>query len=68
MKFAILGAGRIAQVHARTFASMPEHSIEIVPDPFGDAAEKLATQYSARATRVPPRKNMQRPPATSSRT
>lgn len=37
---------------------MPEHSIEIVADPFGDAAEKLATQYGARATRVPPRKNM----------
>lgn len=37
---------------------MPEHSIEIVADPFGDAAEKLATQYGARETRVPLRKDM----------
>lgn len=49
MKFAILGAGRIAQVHARTFASLPEHAIEVVADPFGDAAEKLAAEYGARA-------------------
>lgn len=52
MKFAILGAGRIAQVHARTFASLPEHSIEVVADPFGDAAEKLAAEYGREALKL----------------
>lgn len=49
LKFAVIGAGRIGHVHAKTIASHPAAELALVCDPFGDAAEKLAQQYSARA-------------------
>lgn len=49
LKIAIIGAGRIGHVHARTIAAHPAAQLELVCDPFGDAAEKLASQFGARS-------------------
>lgn len=48
LKIAVIGAGRIGHVHAKTIAAHPQAELVLVADPFGDAAEKLATQYGAR--------------------
>lgn len=49
LNIAIIGAGRIGHVHARTVAAHPQANLALVCDPFGDAAEKLASQYGARS-------------------
>lgn len=49
LKIAIIGAGRIGHVHARTIAAHPAAQLKLVCDPFGDAAEKLASQFGARS-------------------
>ncbi len=45
LKFALLGAGRIGQVHARALASHDLADLAVVHDPFGDAAQSIATKY-----------------------
>lgn len=49
LNIAIIGAGRIGHVHAKTIASHPKARLALVCDPFGDAAEKLAGEYGARS-------------------
>ncbi|MFZ2624168.1 MAG: inositol 2-dehydrogenase [Propionibacterium sp.] len=51
LKIAVIGAGRIGHVHARTIASHPQAQLTLVCDPVSDAAEKLAGQYGARSCR-----------------
>lgn len=51
LKIAVIGAGRIGHVHAKTIASHPNASLELVCDPVGDAAEELASLYGARAAK-----------------
>lgn len=48
LKIALIGAGRIGQVHAKTIAAHPQAELALVCDPFGDAAQKLAETYGAR--------------------
>ena len=50
LNIAVIGAGRIGQVHARTIASHPGAALALIADPFGDAAEKLAAVHEARHT------------------
>ena len=45
VKFAVLGAGRIGQVHARAIASVDGASLVAVFDPFAEAAERVAQTY-----------------------
>ena len=45
VRFAILGAGRIGQVHARAVASTDKATLVAIADPIGDAAQKVADQY-----------------------
>ena len=45
LNIAVIGAGRIGHVHARTIAGHPQADLALVCDPVGDAAEKLASQY-----------------------
>jgi len=45
VRFAVLGAGRIGQVHASTIASIPEASLVAVADPVVDAAVSVSTKY-----------------------
>lgn len=49
LNIAIIGAGRIGHVHAKTVAAHPQARLALVCDPFGDAAEKLAAEYGARS-------------------
>ncbi|WP_448760246.1 inositol 2-dehydrogenase [Actinomyces oricola] len=49
LKIAVIGAGRIGHVHAKTIAGHPAAELTLVADPFGDAADKLATLYGARS-------------------
>lgn len=49
LNIALIGAGRIGHVHAKTIAAHPQATLALVCDPFGDAAEKLADQYGARS-------------------
>ncbi|SPT52843.1 Inositol 2-dehydrogenase [Actinomyces bovis] len=49
LNIAIIGAGRIGQVHAKTVAAHPGAKLTLVCDPMGDAAQTLASQYGARA-------------------
>ena len=49
LNIAVIGAGRIGHVHARTIAANPRARLVLVADPFGDAAEKLAAEYGARS-------------------
>lgn len=49
LNIAIIGAGRIGHVHARTVAAHPQARLALVCDPFGDAAQTLAAEYGARA-------------------
>ena len=50
LKIAVIGAGRIGQVHAKTIAAHPKATLSLVADPFGDAAATLANLYGARST------------------
>ena len=45
LNFAILGAGRIGQVHARAVASTPGARLVAIADPVAAAAEAVKTQY-----------------------
>ena len=49
LNIAIIGAGRIGHVHARTVAAHPRARLVLVCDPVGDAAQNLAAQYGARS-------------------
>ncbi|MCL3777598.1 MULTISPECIES: inositol 2-dehydrogenase [unclassified Actinomyces] len=49
LNIAIIGAGRIGHVHARTVAAHPQARLALVCDPFGDAAQSLAAEYGARS-------------------
>lgn len=51
LRVAIIGAGRIGRVHALAIASHPRAELVMVSDPFGTAAEDLASRYGARAVR-----------------
>ncbi len=51
MRFAIIGAGRIGAVHARSVAAHPEAQLVLVCDPVGDAAATLAAAHGARWTK-----------------
>jgi len=50
LNIAVIGAGRIGHVHAKTIAAHPGATLALVADPFGDAAQKLAEVYGARHT------------------
>ena len=50
LNIAVIGAGRIGHVHAKTIASHPGATLALVADPFGDAAQKLAEVYGTRHT------------------
>ena len=50
LNIAVIGAGRIGHVHAKTIAAHPGATLTLVADPFGDAARKLAEAYGARHT------------------
>ena len=45
VRFAILGAGRIGQVHARAVASTEGASLVAIADPMAAAARKVADNY-----------------------
>ena len=49
LNIAVIGAGRIGHVHAKTIAAHPRAELALVCDPFGDAAQKLAASYGARS-------------------
>ncbi|WP_127841585.1 inositol 2-dehydrogenase [Actinomyces wuliandei] len=49
LSIAVIGAGRIGQVHARTIASHPQARLALVCDPVQDAATTLAQTYGARS-------------------
>ncbi|MHA6512803.1 inositol 2-dehydrogenase [Tessaracoccus sp. Z1128] len=49
-RFAMIGAGRIAPAHARSFASNPDVELKWVADPVPGAAERIAGPLGARAT------------------
>ncbi len=51
LNIAVIGAGRIGHVHAKTIAAHPRaRPSPSSADPFGDAAQKLAEAYGARHT------------------
>ena len=45
LNIALLGAGRIGQVHARAVASVPGAALAAVFDPFAEAAERIRDAY-----------------------
>ncbi|WP_194097183.1 inositol 2-dehydrogenase [Marivivens aquimaris] len=45
VRFAILGAGRIGQVHARAVSSIPSAQLVAVAEPFAEAAQRVADKY-----------------------
>ena len=47
VKFAVLGAGRIGQVHAAAIAAVPGARLVAVADPVAAAAERLQAAYGA---------------------
>ena len=49
LNIAVIGAGRIGHVHAKTIAAYPQARLALVCDPFEDSAEKLAAVYMARS-------------------
>lgn len=50
LRFAIIGAGRIGQVHARTVSAHPRAEVALVADPVPGSAAALAACVGARAT------------------
>ncbi|PIE20330.1 MAG: inositol 2-dehydrogenase [Arachnia propionica] len=49
LRIAVIGAGRIGQVHAATVANHPDAELVLVCDPVIAAAERLAAKFNARA-------------------
>ncbi|SHJ28840.1 myo-inositol 2-dehydrogenase / D-chiro-inositol 1-dehydrogenase [Tessaracoccus bendigoensis DSM 12906] len=49
-KFAMIGAGRIAATHARSFQDIDEAELIIVADPFAEAAQRIAAKTGAKAS------------------
>lgn len=49
IRFGIIGAGRIGQVHARSVAAHPGAQLMAVCDPMAEAAKTLADSFGARA-------------------
>lgn len=49
LRVAVIGAGRIGQIHSEAIASHPEATLALVCDPFGSAAADLAARYGARS-------------------
>ncbi len=49
LRFAVIGAGRIASVHAAGIAACTDARLVLVTDPNDEAAERLAGAYGARA-------------------
>ena len=49
---AILGAGRIGQIHASNLAALPGVNLKFVCDPMGDSAAQLAARLGARVSDV----------------
>jgi myo-inositol 2-dehydrogenase / D-chiro-inositol 1-dehydrogenase len=47
LRFGLLGAGRIGQVHGKNIATNPRAKLVAIFDPFEDAAKKLATETGA---------------------
>ncbi|MEO9576322.1 MAG: inositol 2-dehydrogenase [Tateyamaria sp.] len=45
LRLAILGAGRIGQVHAKAVASVPGAELVAVAEPFAEMADQMRTQY-----------------------
>ena len=45
VRFAILGAGRLGQVHARAVTSTPDATLVAIADPVADAAQRVADAY-----------------------
>ncbi len=52
LKFALLGAGRIGQVHARALASHELADLAVVHDPFADAAKSIADKYGCEIAQI----------------
>ena len=50
LRIGLIGAGRIAHVHARSIAANPDASLSLVADVVLDAARSLADAHGARAT------------------
>ncbi len=50
LRLAIIGAGRIGQVHARTIAAHPGAELALIADPVPGAAATAAAAFGARAT------------------
>ncbi len=50
LRIGVIGAGRIGIVHAGSIADTPGAEIAYICDTVGEAAEKLAAQYGAKAT------------------
>jgi myo-inositol 2-dehydrogenase/D-chiro-inositol 1-dehydrogenase len=53
LRFAVVGAGRIATAHARSLAANPAAEVTWVADPFPGAADRIAGPIGARATLDP---------------
>lgn len=49
---ALIGAGRIGQIHARNIAYHPQSKLRYVADIFAESAEKLAATYGAEVSSV----------------
>src|ERR1700709_1776627 len=52
VRFGVLGAGRIGNVHARTISASGRASVAYVADAIPEAAEKLAASVGAKAATV----------------
>jgi myo-inositol 2-dehydrogenase/D-chiro-inositol 1-dehydrogenase len=50
IRVAVLGAGRIGQIHAANVAANPRAELVAVADPFGEAAAKLAQRLNCAAS------------------
>lgn len=50
IKLALIGAGRIANVHAKAIAASPDAQLVAVTDPVAKAAEALADKFGCKAT------------------
>lgn len=50
IRIALIGTGRIGQVHARSVADLREATLQWVCDPFVEGAEQIAQQFGGRVT------------------
>jgi myo-inositol 2-dehydrogenase/D-chiro-inositol 1-dehydrogenase len=53
LRFGLIGAGRIGQVHAASIAANPETALTLVADPFLAGAESLAARFGGRVADSP---------------